>query len=73
MTPFVESNVIHIAAGLERKTGRRPLLTVDELGRVMIPGEYLALMGLSGGGSVRLTACDRGFIIERADPGESPV
>ncbi|NPV70838.1 MAG: AbrB/MazE/SpoVT family DNA-binding domain-containing protein [Firmicutes bacterium] len=64
------TRVIHIAAGLEKKTGSRPIVAVDAQGQVTIPAQYLALIGVSGGGNVRMIARDGGFVIERAGSGE---
>lgn len=58
----------HIIAGIEKRTGRKPVLPVDGEGGVTIPGQYLALMGLAGGGELRFVPCRGGVIIERADP-----
>ncbi|MCR4397418.1 MAG: hypothetical protein NUV93_00435 [Firmicutes bacterium] len=61
---------MHIASAVERRMGRRPILSVDGDGGVIIPQSYLAYMGLGRGGRVRLTAMGCAVAIEPADPWE---
>lgn len=64
------ARVFHIIAGIEKKTGEKPVMPVNEDGAVVIPERYLAMMGLAGGGSLKFTPCAGGVVIERADPAD---
>lgn len=58
--------MVHIAAGLTARFGGAPVLPVDSEGVITIPQPYLAVMGLGGGGSIRMTAVQGGVMIEKA-------